>query len=179
MLTLAWFWKLYKSGFWILGLESFHKFFQIWKICKLWKYALRVIFFQIFNTDWFSVILRGLWRFEYFKFQICKVFKNCVRVSTCLTQSASCFSVFWKLWKVAWHLFNEKLRYCLDPRKNWNCKSWENARYSISWKPLWPVLGNSVPKRGHEFLLLWLHFYSFSKNSCFQGSKHCGSCTKC
>ena len=43
---------------------------------------------------------------------------------------------------------------------------------------LWPVLGNSVPKLGHEFLLLWLHFYSFSKNSCFQGSKHCGSCTK-
>ena len=24
-------------------------------------------------------------------------------------------------------------------------------------------LGNSVPKLGHDFLLLWLHFHSFSK----------------
>ena len=32
---------------------------------------------------------------------------------------------------------------------------------------LWPVLWNSVPKLGHDFLLLWLHFHSFSKNSCF------------
>ena len=43
---------------------------------------------------------------------------------------------------------------------------------------LWPVLGNSVPNLGHEFLLLWLYFHSFSKNSCSQGSKNCGSCAK-
>ena len=42
---------------------------------------------------------------------------------------------------------------------------------------LWPVFGNSVPKLGHEFLLLWLYFHSFSKHSCSQGSKNCGSCT--
>ena len=28
---------------------------------------------------------------------------------------------------------------------------------------LWPVLGNSVPKLGHKFLLLWLHFHFFPK----------------
>ena len=28
---------------------------------------------------------------------------------------------------------------------------------------LWPVLGNSVPILGHEFLPLWLHFHSFCK----------------
>ena len=39
--------------------------------------------------------------------------------------------------------------------------------------PLWPILGNSVPKVGHEILLSWCHFHSFSKYSCFQGSKNC------
>ena len=40
---------------------------------------------------------------------------------------------------------------------------------------LWPVLENSVPKLGHEFLLSWLHFHSFFKYSCFKGSKNCES----
>ena len=51
--------------------------------------------------------------------------------------------------------------------------------YKSYYTTLWQVLGYSVPKLGHEFLLTWLHFYSFSKNFCFQGSEHWGWCTKC
>ena len=43
---------------------------------------------------------------------------------------------------------------------------------------LWPVSGNSVPKLGHGFSPLWLHFYSVFKSSCFQSSKNCGSFTR-
>ena len=43
---------------------------------------------------------------------------------------------------------------------------------------LWPVLGNSVSKLGQEFLLLWIHFHSFSINSYYQRSKNCGLCAK-
>ena len=35
-----------------------------------------------------------------------------------------------KLRKVAWHYYDQKLRCYLGKLKNWNCKSWENARTS-------------------------------------------------
>ena len=37
--------------------------------------------------------------------------------------------------------------------------------------PLWPFLGNSVPKVGHYFLLLWLHFHLVSDISSSDASE--------
>ena len=53
---------------------------------------------------------------------------ECVVRISCRASYFSAFWLFLKLWKVAWHLSNQKLRCYLDPRKNWNCKSWENTR---------------------------------------------------
>ena len=45
---------------------------------------------------------------------------------------------------------------------------------SIRDSAVWPVLGNSVPKLGHEFLLLWLYFHSFLKILAPKAQKNCG-----
>ena len=66
----------------------------------------------------------------------------------------------------------------LQRMQNWKKIFWTFILFLWTHSTLWPFLQNSVPKLGHEFLLLWLNFHSVSKNSCFQSSKICGSFTK-
>ena len=84
--------------------------------------------------------------------------------------------------EVTFETFQSDFKHCAAPALCWArgtalaAAGLSLSRALMAGAPaLWPVLGNSVPKLGHEFFQLWLHFHPVPKNLGFQGSKNYGS----